>query len=92
MADTVRDNPARHRFELDAGGEIAFASYRRDGQVLTISHTEVPRRLEGRGIGSRLVAGVLDIARTQRMTVVPRCSFVRAYIARHPQYADLLQH
>ena len=53
-------------------------------------HTEVPKRLEGRGIGSQLVAGALDIARAQGLTVVPRCSFVKAYIKRHPAYADLL--
>jgi hypothetical protein len=90
MTDSVRDNPARHRFELEADGDIAFASYRRDGSVLTVNHTEVPKRLEGRGIGSRLVKGVLDIARAQGLIVVPHCSFVRAYIKRNPAYADLL--
>lgn len=90
MTNAVRDNPARHRFELDVEGETAFASYRRDGTVLTIMHTEVPKHLEGRGIGSRLVRGVLDIARAQGLTVVPRCSFVKAYIRRHPKDADLL--
>lgn len=90
MTDTVRDNPARHRFELDADGDIAFAAYRRDGNMLTVTHTKVPKRLEGRGIGSRLVAGLLDIARAEGLTVVPHCSFVSAYIERHPTYADLL--
>lgn len=90
MADTVRDNPTHHRFELDADGETAFANYRRDGHVLTIHHTEVPKRLEGRGVGSKLVAGLLDIVRAQDLKVVPRCSFVKAYIKRHPEYADLL--
>ncbi|MEJ2626797.1 MAG: GNAT family N-acetyltransferase [Pseudolabrys sp.] len=46
--------------------------------------------MEGRGIGSRLVKGVLDIARAQGLTVVPHCSFVGAYIKRNPAYADLL--
>lgn len=90
MTATVRDNPARHRFELDVDGDIAFANYRRDGEVLTIMHTEVPKRLEGRGVGSKLVAGVLDIARAEGLKVVPRCSFVAAYIKRHPEHADLL--
>lgn len=90
MADTVRDNRAHHRFELDADGEMAFADYRREGGVLTVMHTEVPKRLEGRGIGSRLVAGILTIARAEGLTVVPHCSFVKAYIKRHPQHADLL--
>ncbi len=90
MTDTVRDNPARHRFELDADGDIAFASYRRAGDVLTIDHTEVPVRLRGHGVGARLVKGVLDIARAEKLTVVSRCSYVSAYIKRHPDYADLL--
>ena len=90
MTDTVHDNPARHRFELDANGDIAFAAYRRDGDILTVNHTEVPIRLRGQGVGARLVKGVLDIARAEGLTVVPRCSFVSAYIQRHPAYADLL--
>jgi hypothetical protein len=28
MADEIRDNPARSRFEMDAGDGIAFVNYR----------------------------------------------------------------
>lgn len=90
MADTVRDNATRHRFELDADGHVAFSNYRRDGATLTILHTEVPAALGGRGIGSALVRGVLDIARTQGLKVKPLCPFVSAYVGKHPEYADLL--
>lgn len=90
MSNSVRDNPARQRFELEVDGEIAFADYRRDGDVLTVMHTEVPGHLAGRGIGSLLVRGVLDIARAQRLGVVPRCPFMKAYFKRHSEYADLL--
>jgi predicted GNAT family acetyltransferase len=89
VSDDVRDNPARHRFELDLGGPIAFSEYRRSGDVLMVMHTEVPRELEGRGIGSRLVRGVLAQARAQGLKVKPLCSFVRAYMDRHPEYADM---
>ncbi len=85
----IRDNPERHRFELDADGHVAFASYARADGVLTINHTEVPQALNGRGIGSALVRGVLDIARAQGLKVRPRCPFVAAYIDKHPEYADL---
>jgi len=86
----VRDNADRHRFELDLDGHTAFSEYRRDGKVLTIMHTEVPKALEGRGIGSSLVRGMLDLVRAQGLKVVPRCPFVKAYIERHAEYADLL--
>lgn len=90
MTGPVRDNAARHRFELDADGHVAFSEYRRDGNLLTVMHTEVPAALNGRGIGSALVRGLLDIARAQKLKVKPLCPFVKAYIAKHPQYADLL--
>jgi uncharacterized protein len=90
MASNVRDNTERHRFELDAGGHVAYSNYSRAGNVLTILHTEVPKEFEGHGIGSALVRGVLDIARNQGLKVVPVCPFAKTYIERHPEYADLL--
>jgi uncharacterized protein len=91
MSNNVRDNTDHHRFELDAGGHVAFSNYKRADGLLTILHTEVPRELEGRGIGSTLVRGILDIARTQGLTVQAVCPFVKAYLDRHPEYADLKQ-
>jgi len=87
--NAVRDNPARQRFELDVDGHVAFSQYRRAGDRLTVLHTEVPKELEGRGIGSALVRGLLDIARAQKLKVDARCPFVRAYLDKHPEYADL---
>jgi uncharacterized protein len=87
----VRDNPARNRFELELDGDVAFASYQPSDGELTIFHTEVPLRLRERGIGSRLVEGVLEEARRRGHKVVPMCSFVRSFIDRHPEYRDLVQ-
>ncbi len=90
MANDVRDNAARHRFELDAEGHIAFSQYKRAGGVIDIMHTEVPPALNGKGIGSRLVRGLLDLARAEGAKVRPLCPFVRSYIDKHPEYADLV--
>ncbi len=76
MSNNVRDNTERHRFELDAEGHIAFSNYKRADGVLTILHTEVPKELEGHGIGSALVRGVLDLARARGEKVIrnmPTC-------------------
>jgi len=91
MSNNVRDSTERHRFELDADGQIAYSNYRRADGVLTILHTEVPKALEGRGIGSALARGLLDIARSQGVKVHPLCQFLGGYIDRHPEYADLRQ-
>ncbi|MGI8526974.1 MAG: GNAT family N-acetyltransferase [Pseudolabrys sp.] len=86
----VRDNPALSRFELDADGHVAFNEYTLEGNVLTLRHTEVPKALEGRGIGSRLAKEVLDLARSRGLKVVPRCPFINSWIGKHPDYADLV--
>lgn len=91
MTSKVRDNTERHRFELDADGHVAFSNYKRADGVLTILHTEVPKALEGRGIGSALIRGVLDTTRSQGLKVNPVCPFAKAYLERHPEYADLRQ-
>ena len=91
MASNVRDNTERQRFELEADGHVAFSNYTRAGNVLTILHTEVPKALEGRGIGSSLIRDVLDMARSQGQKVNAVCPFARAYIERHPEYAGLRQ-
>ena len=89
MSNNVRDNAERHRFELDVDGQIAFAVYRREGDVLAITHTETPVSLRGKGVASALVRGLLDIARAQGLKVAPKCPFVAGYIDKHAEYADL---
>ena len=89
MSNNVRDNTERHRFELDADNHVAFSNYKRSDGLLTILHTEVPKELEGRGIGSALVRGLLETARAQGLKVHAVCPFVKSYLDRHPEYSDL---
>ena len=86
----VRNNAALSRFELDADGTTAFVNYSIDGGTIALLHTETPVALRGRGIASRLIQGVLDDIRTRGLKMAPRCAFVRAYIAKHPEYRDLV--
>lgn len=88
MAEVI-DNPEKQRFELPIDGRTAFSEYRLEDGVLTVRHTEVPKELEGQGIGSQLARGVLDHARARGWKVIARCPFVHAYMQRHPEYDDL---
>ena len=89
--DTIRDNKAEHRFEMRAGDDMAVAYYRLGPCVITLTHTEVPAALWGRGIGSKLIQGALDAARADGLKVVPRCSFVSAYLRKHPEFNDMVR-
>ncbi|MEQ8348419.1 MAG: GNAT family N-acetyltransferase [Sneathiellaceae bacterium] len=89
MTDVTR-NDATKRFELPVDGHTAFVDYRQgDGRLLLV-HTEVPAALGGKGIGSRLAKGTLDLLRSEGVKVELRCDFLQSYVERHPEYRDLL--
>lgn len=91
MNDTVSNNPAQHRYELAVDGHIAATYYEIANGVITFVHTEVPPELGGKGIGSKLIKGALDQVRADGLKVIAQCPFVKAYIGKHPDYADLLK-
>jgi len=86
----VTDNHARHRFELELDGHTAFAAYKRDGDVLTFTHTIVPPEMQGQGVASRLIGAALADVRARGLKLIPDCSFVRAYLDKHPEDRDLI--
>jgi uncharacterized protein len=91
MEPDVTDHPEQARFEIREDGELAgFAQYRRTGDEITFVHTETDRRFRGRGMAGRLVNGALDQVAKQGLAVIPRCPFVRDWIADHPGYAELV--
>ena len=86
----VRDNPERRRYELHLGAKLAgVADYHAQPGLVTIMHTEIEPAFEGHGLGSQFVSAVLDDIRRQEAKVLPVCPFVRAFLQRHPEYADL---
>ena len=91
MDVTVVDVPERGRFEIRSGQQVVgLASYHVDGRTMTLPHTEIDPAMGGRGFGTRLVAGVLAAARERGLHVHPYCSFVRHYLAEHPEELDLV--
>ena len=90
MSDTVSDNPERQRFELDIGGEIVFADYRRQPDTLVIRYVEAPPALRGTGASDRLMHGIMAIAEAEQRKVVPLCGYASAWIRRHKRYLHLL--
>jgi predicted GNAT family acetyltransferase len=87
----VVNNAAHHRFELEVEGHLAATYYKIADGVITFIHTEVPEELGGKGVGSKLVKGALDQVRSKGLKVIAQCPFVKAYIDKHGEYADLLR-
>ena len=78
--------PEANRYELRLDGRrVGLLAYRRSGDRIAFTHTEVAEWCEGRGFGSRLVAYALDDARRQGLEVVPLCPFLAYYLREHPE-------
>lgn len=85
------DSPPELEYRLLVGDRQAgVLRYGRKEGRLVLHHTEVDQSVEGHGLGSKLVAGALDDIRARGLTIVPLCPFVRSYLKRHPEYADLV--
>ena len=91
MESTVRDVPEESRYEIRDGDRVlGLAAYQRRGDTTVFTHTEVDPDAGQDGVGSRLVRAALDDVRSKGGSVVPQCPFVRGWIERHQDYADLV--
>ena len=86
----VTHNESARRFEAVVHGLTAFIVYKILPGRMVIQHTEVPPELEARGLAARLTRAALDYARSKKFEVVPACPYTAAFIAKHPEYNDLL--
>jgi uncharacterized protein len=90
MEYLITHDPDRHCFETTVDGHVAILNYKQDGRSITFIHTQVPKALAGRGVGSALAGAGLKYAREQGLQVIPKCEFVAGYIKKHPEFADLV--
>jgi uncharacterized protein len=58
--------------------------------VLELIHTEVPENLRGVGLASSLAETALRWAREKNLKVDIICPSVQEYVAKHPEYSDLV--
>ncbi len=78
-------------FVVERNGErVAEMVIAVEKQNLTVYHTEVSDQLKGQGVASRLLATMVDYARTHHLKVIALCPFVSAQFKRHPEmYTDV---
>ncbi len=75
---------------LENAEELAFLSYTPNGDVLTVDHTEVSSKLEGQGIGKKLVEQIVEYARSENKKIDPKCPFADSVINKTPELQDVL--
>ncbi len=87
----VRHNAAQRRFEVVVDDFLSVADYELTAGTMVMTHTFVPPELRGRGVAQKLVHAALGWAAAERLRVVPACSYVTAFVQRHPEYQALVR-
>lgn len=93
MSDVATSHaPDQNRYEAHLDGQLAgFAEYQLAEGIIVFTHTEVDEAFEGKGVGSALARAALDDVRaTGERKVIATCPFIKGWIDKHPDYADLL--
>jgi predicted GNAT family acetyltransferase len=88
--NTIYHDVTGHCFELRLDSHRCVLDYTLNNNVMTITHTGVPNELSGRGLAAEITKFALDYAQSQGWRVIPQCSYVAAYIKKHPQYTPLM--
>ena len=92
MSDAVIDNSALSRYELVARRRYRIHRLSAHRQARGTDSTPRCRRRCAAAASARvLIAGALQLVRAQGGSVEARCPYVAQFIARNPQYQDLLR-
>jgi hypothetical protein len=86
----VIDEPAAQRLTLELEGGAVWTAYRRDGQVLALTHVEADPQLRGSGAAGRFMQAVVEYARAKGLKLRPICSYAVVWLKRHPEAADVM--
>lgn len=88
----LTDNAEKKQYEFHVEGYVPKIEYMKNKRGdIYLTHTEVPKELEGRGIGGQLVAKALADIDRQGLKLVPVCPFVAGYIHKHPEWMRIVK-
>ncbi|WP_167852193.1 GNAT family N-acetyltransferase [Hymenobacter elongatus] len=91
MKPVITHHPEEQAFYAHLNGYESELTYSRpEATVIDFTHTFVDEKLRGQGVGDALATAALAYARAEKLRVKATCTFMRAYVQRHPQYQELL--
>ncbi len=90
MKLSVTNNEQKNRFEAEHEGKTAFIDYTLQDDVYNLTHTEVPKEIEEKGVGTRLVKETLEFIKEQEKRVKPTCPFIAHFIEENSEYKSLV--
>lgn len=85
--------------ETDSGGRLVARSEKGEAELtfskagterIIADHTGVPSAMNGQGVGTKLVERLHAYAKEREVKIVALCPFVKAQMAKHPEWQDVL--
>jgi predicted GNAT family acetyltransferase len=86
----VVNNEAAHNFEMIVNGQRSFIDYKQKGNKMYLIHTEVPAELQGQGVAEAMVIKTFEYMEQHKLILVPLCTYIQAFLRRHPEWDRLL--
>ena len=83
MTHETRGGRGRYAIALPGGEEAELTTSELRPGLIVADHTYVPDSARGQGLAQQMVERLFSDARRDGIRVVPGCSYVRAYAARH---------
>lgn len=81
---------ADNRYQIRVDGALAgFTEFRDRGAQRIFIHTEISEAFQGRGLASVLIEDALTRTREEGRRIVPVCSAVARYLAKHDGFTDI---
>ena len=89
-AENIKEDSEQKKYFVSIGDKEAKIEYIKSSDKIYLTHTEVADTLTGKGIGSKLIKGVLQKIKEENLTLIPLCPFVAMYIKNHPEWKELV--
>ncbi len=84
---TVKHNSDRDRYEAYVGDDFAgYAAYVDEGDVRDFNHTVTAPAFSGQGVAGQVVRYALDDTVGEGKKILPTCSYVQAFVRKHPDW------
>lgn len=86
----IKNNKDTNRFEVNQDGHTAFVEYIPRQNHIVIFDIEVPKFLEGQGIGIELMNYTIQYARDNKLKIFPMHSLMTKFMSKNNKTHDLL--